>query len=64
MRLEIFDLAGRRLGTLVDGERPAGAQVAAWDGRDDEGRAVAAGIYFVRLTTPTVTDLHKITLVK
>ena len=64
VRLEIYDVAGRRLGTLVDGERPAGAQTASWDGRDDKGRAAAAGIYFVRLTTPTVTDLHKITLVK
>ncbi len=64
VRLEIFDLAGRRLRTLVDGERPAGAQTAAWDGRDEQGRAAAAGMYFVRLTTPAAAYLHKITLVK
>ena len=47
--LALFDLAGRRVRLLEEGERPAGEHTAAWDGRDDEGRPVPAGIYFVRL---------------
>ena len=64
VRLEIFDLAGRRVRTLVDGVRAAGPHAAVWDGRDDAGRPGAAGTYFVRLAAPGGGDLHKIALVK
>ena len=50
--LDVVDLQGRHVRTLVDGERPAGSYRAAWDGRDRDGRAVAAGGYFVRLRAP------------
>jgi hypothetical protein len=49
MALEIFDVAGRRVRVLVSGDRPAGAYADAWDGRDDRGRRVPAGLYFARL---------------
>lgn len=48
-RLSVFDAGGRRLRTLLDGEAPAGAQSAVWDGRDEGGRALPAGVYFFRL---------------
>ncbi len=47
--LAIYDAAGRRVRTLVSGPLPAGPALAAWDGRDDEGRALRAGAYFARL---------------
>src|SRR5690606_4911432 len=47
--LEVFDLLGRRVRVLVDGEQNAGSHTAAWDGRDAAGRAVASGVYLVRL---------------
>jgi len=47
--LDVVDLQGRHVRTLVDGERPAGSYRAAWDGRDGDGRSVAAGVYFYRL---------------
>lgn len=49
VRLAIYDAAGRRVRTLADGPRPAGPGSADWDGRDDTGRRVAAGVYFARL---------------
>jgi hypothetical protein len=52
VRLELFDLAGRRVRTLVDGELAAGRHAAAWDGRDERGADVRAGIYFVRFAAP------------
>jgi hypothetical protein len=55
VRLELFDLAGRRVRTLADGLLPAGTHVATWDGRDRQGNAVGAGVYFVRLVTPART---------
>ena len=50
-RLELYDLAGRRVRTLASGTMPAGPSAAQWDGRDQGGRTVAAGVYFVRLAT-------------
>ena len=53
MRLELFDLAGRRVRSLVSGVLPAGEVSREWDGRDEAGHGVHPGVYFVRLTTPT-----------
>ena len=51
VRLELFDITGaRRRAAVVEGTR--GAWV--WDGADDHGQAVAAGIYFARLTGPGI----------
>lgn len=49
--LRIYGLRGEVVRTLVDGSRSAGVNSAAWDGRDGDGRSVAAGVYFVRLET-------------
>ena len=50
VRLEVFNLLGQRLATLVDGDRPAGAHTAQWDATDAAGRAVGAGVFIYRLT--------------
>jgi flagellar hook assembly protein FlgD len=54
--MRIFDLSGRSIRTLIHGEmRNAGQQTPAfWDGRDDNGRQVSAGVYTVRLTVDAV----------
>jgi hypothetical protein len=50
VRLEIFDLRGARVSTLMGGEvLPAGGHATTWDGRDQAGRVARAGIYLVRL---------------
>jgi len=46
----LYDVHGRRVRRLTDAVWPAGRQVVEWDGRDDEGRHVGAGLYFVRMT--------------
>ena len=51
VRLEIFNLLGQRLATLVDGTRPAGSHTAMWDATDAAGRAVGAGIYIYRMSS-------------
>lgn len=48
----IFDAAGRKVRTLLDGATTS-APVLRWDGLDDAGRAVGSGVYFYRLSTPT-----------
>jgi hypothetical protein len=49
VRLEVYDLAGRWVRTLVQERQPAGAHSVSWDGRDSNGRHVAAGVYALRL---------------
>lgn len=49
VRVQIFDLAGRLVRTLVDRELPAGAAAVAWDARDDAGARAPAGLYLVRV---------------
>jgi len=48
-RLDIVDVAGRRVRSLVEGERAAGDHVVAWDGRTEEGLRAPAGVYWGRL---------------
>ncbi|MFH2052727.1 MAG: FlgD immunoglobulin-like domain containing protein [bacterium] len=48
-RLEIYDVRGRRLRTVLKAEQDLGPQVVSWDGRDRDGRPVADGTYFARL---------------
>src|SRR5258705_8524419 len=50
-RLELYDVAGRRLATLVDGTSGAGRYEIAWDGATGSGR-VGPGVYFARIVTP------------
>jgi hypothetical protein len=50
VRLEAFDLAGRRVRSLEQGVLSAGEYAVPWDLRDDTGRVLPAGMYVVRLT--------------
>ena len=50
VRLEVFNLLGQRVATLVDGEQPAGFHTAAWAATDASGQAVGAGVYLYRLS--------------
>lgn len=49
-RLEIFNLLGIRVRTLVEGRQPAGTYSVIWDGTDASGRRLPAGVYVYRLT--------------
>jgi hypothetical protein len=49
VRVRVHDSAGRRVRILDQPSRPAGDHAVAWDGRDDAGRPVAAGVYWVEV---------------
>jgi flagellar hook assembly protein FlgD len=50
-RANVYDVAGRRVRQLTDGMLGAGGHHLFWDGRDENGGAVAAGTYFIRVST-------------
>jgi hypothetical protein len=52
VRLTVFDVTGRAVRTLVQGEHPAGVYISVWDGSDQSGRPVATGTYVYKLETP------------
>jgi len=47
--LAVYDAAGRRVRVLVGGDRPSGVYSSSWDGYDENGRRVSAGVYFYQL---------------
>ena len=63
VRLEVFNLLGQRLATLVDAERSAGVHTAQWDATDAAGRAVGAGVYIYRLSVGEQTESRRMVLV-
>jgi hypothetical protein len=64
VEVEVFDLAGRRLKTLLDGDLEPGAHQIVWDGRTDSGETVSSGVYFVRLARAGRIDVRKLLVVK
>lgn len=65
VRLNIYDAAGRRVRTLIDGEsRAAGIHELSWDGRDDTGCALGSGVYFVHLATANGARNQRLVLMK
>ncbi len=57
--LEIFDLAGRRIATLVDAELESSEYLVEWPGTNSTGRDVGPGIYICRLTAGDRKDQYK-----
>jgi flagellar hook assembly protein FlgD len=62
--ISVFDVAGRRVRTLVNSASSAGRYVATWDGRDTEGRAVVSGVYFYRMDAGGFSSVRKVTVLK
>jgi hypothetical protein len=64
VKVQIYNLRGRLVRTLVEETRAAGEHAVTWNGTDDAGRSVASGSYVVRMIAPDRTDSRHITLVK
>lgn len=47
--LAVYNLAGQQVATLARGPHTAGPHIVRWDGQDDDGRALASGVYICRL---------------
>jgi flagellar hook assembly protein FlgD len=62
--LTIYSVDGRTVRRLIDARLPAGRHSAVWDGRDDKGKAVAAGVYFYRLTAGSEAVSKRMVLLK
>jgi len=60
----VYDIKGRLIRTLVSGAQDAGSYTVAWNGRDDGGHALGAGIYFVHYRAAGHEFRRKATLLR
>jgi hypothetical protein len=63
-RLVLFSVGGRVVRTLVDEWQDAGERNVTWDGRDDAGRPVPAGVYYYSLETARVVRRGRVVLAR
>ena len=63
VRLDVFNVLGQRVATLVDGEQVAGAYTVVWTATDEVGQAVSAGVYIYRLVVGDATATGRMVLV-
>jgi hypothetical protein len=64
VRIAVFDLAGRRVRGLVDAMQEPDRYRVTWDGRNDDGRRLASGIYFVRYEGGPSPMTRRVTLLR
>ena len=62
--LEIYDALGTRVKVLYNEFRAAGSYTAMWDGKDDQGKSIASGVYFCRLNAGGAIKVKKMLLLK
>ena len=64
VRLAVYDVAGREVAVLLDGNLPAGPKTLEWDGHDSDRRLASSGIYLARLSYAGRTKTLKIVLAR
>ncbi len=64
VRIAMYDIQGRLVTELIDKEVKAGYYSLEWQGKDDAGRKVSAGIYFVKMTTSAYNATRKLVVLR
>jgi hypothetical protein len=64
VRLDIYDILGKQVATLVDESREAGNWKVEWNGTGRNGQHIASGVYFYRLQAGSFTSVKKMVMLK
>ena len=64
MKLEVFNIIGQKVATVVNEVQNAGAWTVRWNGSDAAGKQVSSGIYLYRLTTGSFVSTKKMMFIK
>jgi hypothetical protein len=64
VKLEVYNIMGQRVTTLVDEYREAGTHSVTWNSKNDAGHEVSSGVYFYRLESGSFTETRKMVLLK
>ena len=62
--LQVYNIAGQIVKTLLDGDVAAGQNLVQWDGTTDNGNEIASGIYLYRIAINDNSETKKMTLIK
>jgi len=64
VRIDIYNVLGQKIRTLVNENRVAGSYKVVWNGRNDSGQSAPSGVYFYVLSTPEFKQTRKMLLLK
>ena len=64
VKIDIFNILGQRVATLIDEDQIAGSHRLLWSGTDSRGLKVNSGVYFCRLTAKDYTEVRKMMVLK
>lgn len=64
VRLEVYNLLGQKVRTLVEETKAAGEHTVTWDGHDGAGNAVASGVYFYKMTAENNSQIGRMIYLK
>ena len=64
VNLKVYNLKGQLVKTLVNEKQTTGNHKVVWNGKNNQNRAVASGIYFIRIDTDNYSKTHKAILMK
>ncbi|OGC77091.1 MAG: hypothetical protein A2Z27_01630 [candidate division Zixibacteria bacterium RBG_16_50_21] len=64
VKLELFNILGQKVTTLINESQLAGARTVIWDGTNQSGQKVSSGVYFARLSTVRGQSVLKMSLLK
>jgi hypothetical protein len=64
VKIEIFNIHGQKVQTLVNSEYPAGHHNVVWDGRDNKGQQVGSGVFFYQMKTEEYVEVKRMVLLK
>ncbi len=64
VKLQVFDITGKLVATLVDGKQSAGFHAVEWNGLNADGSRVATGIYFYKMTAGDFSETRKMLFAK
>ena len=64
IKLEIYNILGQKIRTLVNQEKNPGNYSLSWNGKNDFGDSVNSGIYFIKFSSDNFSDTKKMTLLK
>jgi hypothetical protein len=64
VKLEVYNLLGQRMATLINGYQLAGNHTVTWNGKGDEGEDMATGLYLMKLTAGNQILTRKMFLIR
>lgn len=64
LSIDIYNLRGQKVRSLMQAKRKAGWHTISWDGDNDLGKALGSGVYYVRMQANGKSLLHKVVMMK